>query len=81
MNIEKALRYTIIAIIISAIYSLYAVRYLSCIPAMFSIDMNTHVNTTATGLFAARSATGMPLKPSDGRLIYVDQKNSVFPDR
>ena len=33
---------------------------------MFSIDMKQPVKMTATGLFAASRATGMPLKPSVG---------------
>ena len=81
INIENALKYTMIAIIMSAIYSLYAVSDFSCVPAMLSIDMNTPEKTTAIGLLEASNATGIPLKPYAGRLRYVDQKNSVFPAR
>ena len=67
MTSENALRYTMTAMMTSVRYSLYGVRLVSCWPAMSSIDMKMPVNTTPTGLFAASSATGMPLKPVAGR--------------
>ena len=78
---ENALRYTMAAMMTSVMYSLYAVRLVSCRPAMSSTDMKMAVKMTAMGLLTASRATGMPLKPSAGSVWYVLQKNSVLPDR
>ena len=43
--------------------------------------MKIAVKMTPMGLHTASSATGMPLKPMPGRDWYVDQKNSVLPER
>ena len=56
-----------VAMITSVIYSLYAVRFVSCRPEMSRMDMKQPVKITAMGLFTASSATGMPLKPVAGR--------------
>ena len=63
---ENALRYTMAAMMTSVMYSLYAVRLVSCRPAMSSTDMKMAVKMTAMGLLTASRATGMPLKPSAG---------------
>ena len=81
MMSENAAMYTITAMITSVMYSLYAVRFVICRPAMSRIDMKQPVKMTAIGLFTASSATAMPLKPADGRDWYVVQKNSVLPAR
>ena len=68
MTSEKALRYTMVAMTTSVIYSLKGVSAVSCVPATSSMDMNMPVKITPIGLQAASRATGMPLKPVSGRL-------------
>ena len=67
MMSENAAMYTITAMITSVMYSLYAVRFVSCKPEMFRMDMKQPVKITAMGLFTASRATGIPLKPTPGR--------------
>lgn len=55
ISMEKALRYTITAMMTSVMYSLYAVRFFSCEPETSSMDINRPVKITPMGWFAARA--------------------------